>query len=41
MAGKSPRGEGAKKAPQLSLKDKRAQKREKTETSIIKPRKGK
>lgn len=40
MAGKSPRGDNTKKAAQLSLKDKRAQKREKSETSLIKPRKG-
>ncbi|WP_308466203.1 hypothetical protein [Rathayibacter soli] len=40
MAGKSPRGEKTKKAAQLSLKDKRAQKREKAETAFIKPRKG-
>lgn len=39
MAGKSPRGDKTKKAAQLSLKDKRAQKREKTETEFIKPRK--
>lgn len=40
MAGKSPRGDRTKKAAQLSLKDKRAQKREKAETTFIKQRKG-
>ncbi len=41
MAGKSPRGDNTKKAAQLSLKDKRALKREKGETTpFIKPRKG-
>ncbi|MET0854807.1 MAG: hypothetical protein ABWY30_09250 [Microterricola sp.] len=41
MAGKSPKGNNAKKAPQLSLKDKRAAKREeKSDTGFIKPRKG-
>lgn len=41
MAGKSPRGNDTKKAAKLSLKDKRAQKREKSETTpFIKPRKG-
>ncbi len=40
MAGKSPRGDLTKKAPKLSLKDKRSQKREKAEISLIKPRKG-
>lgn len=40
MAGKSPRGTKTKKAAQLSLKDKRAQKREKAEPGFIKPRKG-
>jgi hypothetical protein len=41
MAGKSPRSNDTKKAAKLSLKDKRAQKREKAEaTPFIKPRKG-
>lgn len=40
MAGKSPRGNDTKKAAKLSLKDKRAQKRDKNEDSFIKPRKG-
>ncbi|MEO7121552.1 MAG: hypothetical protein ABI400_00185 [Lacisediminihabitans sp.] len=41
MAGKSPRSNDTKKEAKLSLKDKRAQKREKAEaTPFIKPRKG-
>jgi hypothetical protein len=40
MAGKSPRGNDTKKAARVTLKDKRAQKREKAEASFIKPRKG-
>lgn len=41
MAGKSPRGGSDKKEAKLSIKDKRAQKREKTEeTGFLKPRKG-
>ncbi len=40
MAGKSPRG-NTKKEAKLSIKDKRAQKREKLEeTGFLKPRKG-
>lgn len=41
MAGKSPRGGSDKKEAKLSIKDKRAQKREKTEDAgFLKPRKG-
>ena len=39
MAGKSPRGDSTKKTAQKSLKDKRAEKREKAEESLFKPRK--
>lgn len=39
MSGKSPRGNDSKKQPQLSLKEKRAQKREKSEDGLIKTRK--
>ncbi|WP_460943506.1 hypothetical protein [Okibacterium endophyticum] len=39
MANKAPRGDSAKKEPKMSLKEKRAIKREKSETSFIKPRK--
>ncbi|GAA1808736.1 hypothetical protein [Agromyces neolithicus] len=39
MSGKSPRGNDSKKQPQLSLKEKRAQKREKAEEGLFKPRK--
>ncbi|MFE6964619.1 MULTISPECIES: hypothetical protein [unclassified Agromyces] len=39
MSKKSPRGNGAKKTAQLSLKEKRAQKREKLDEGLIKPRK--
>ena len=41
MSGKSPHTRGAKKAPQLSIKEKRAVKREKREPdAFLKPRKG-
>lgn len=40
MAGKSPRGGALKKQPKTSLKEKRAAKREKTEDTFLKPRKG-
>ena len=40
MSGKSPRGDAGKKPAQKSLKDKRAEKREKNESAFIKPRKG-
>lgn len=40
MAGKSPSGPNAKKQAKLSLKEKRAAKRDKSEDSFIKPRKG-
>lgn len=39
MAGKSPRGTGAKKEPKLSLKEKRDIKRAKAEAELFKPRK--
>ncbi|MFF2273542.1 hypothetical protein ACFVTX_14780 [Agromyces sp. NPDC058136] len=39
MSKKSPRGNGEKKTAQLSLKEKRAQKREKLEEGVIKSRK--
>lgn len=40
MSGKSPQERGAKKAPKMSMKEKRAEKREKREpTSFVKPRK--
>ena len=39
MSKKNPRGNDAKKAPQLSLKEKRAQKREKLDEGLIKTRK--
>ncbi|MGV8876018.1 MAG: hypothetical protein ACOH1K_00750 [Rhodoglobus sp.] len=40
MAGKSPRGGSSKKEAKLSIKDKRSQKREKTEEAgFLKPRK--
>ncbi|MFK4730170.1 hypothetical protein ROT00_10820 [Agromyces mediolanus] len=39
MAGKSPKASTSKKQPQLSLKEKRAQKREKAEDGIVKARK--
>jgi hypothetical protein len=39
MSEKNARGNSAKKQAQLSLKEKRAQKREKAEDGIIKPRK--
>lgn len=41
MSGKSPSTRGAKKAPQLSIKEKRAAKRVKREPDVfLKPRKG-
>lgn len=41
MAGKTPRGSNTKKPAKLTLKEKRAAKREKNEgTPFIKPRKG-
>ncbi|WP_258524521.1 hypothetical protein [Microbacterium sp. SMR1] len=41
MSSKTPRTRGDKKAPQLSLKEKRAAKREKQEDgAFLKPRKG-
>ncbi|WP_267892625.1 hypothetical protein [Microterricola pindariensis] len=41
MADKSPKANNAKKAPQASLKDKRAAKREvKADTGFLKQRKG-
>ncbi|WP_141991343.1 hypothetical protein [Rhodoglobus vestalii] len=41
MAGKSPRGGSDKKEAKMSIKDKRTQKREKTEEAgFLKPRKG-
>jgi hypothetical protein len=41
MSGKSPQTRGAKKAPQLSIKEKRAAKRAKREPeTFLKPRKG-
>jgi len=41
MSGKTPQSRAGKKAPQLSLKEKRAEKRAKREPeSFIKPRKG-
>lgn len=40
MSSKSPRGDNAKKAPKLSIKEKRQAKREKDDSSILKPRKG-
>lgn len=41
MSGKSPQDRGAKKTAQLTLKEKRAAKREKREPeAFIKPRKG-
>ncbi|MGV8885863.1 MAG: hypothetical protein ACOH1T_09815 [Microbacteriaceae bacterium] len=39
MANKSPASETGKKQPQLTLKEKRAQKREKMDDSVIKTRK--
>ncbi|GAA2457291.1 MULTISPECIES: hypothetical protein [Agromyces] len=39
MAGKSPKASTSKKQPQLSLKEKRAQKREKADEGIVKARK--
>jgi hypothetical protein len=39
MSGKNPRGNSSKKQAQLSLKEKRAQKREKAEDGIMKARK--
>ncbi|MEH3090206.1 MAG: hypothetical protein PGN24_11660 [Microbacterium arborescens] len=40
MSGKTPQTRGARKAPQLSMKEKRAQKREKQqEIGFVKPRK--
>ncbi|MGW9629437.1 hypothetical protein ACWGST_01945 [Agromyces sp. NPDC055520] len=39
MSQKNPRGNSDKKQPQLSLKEKRAQKREKSEDGFIKARK--
>ncbi|GAA3942250.1 hypothetical protein [Microbacterium soli] len=41
MAGKTPQSRSGKKAPKLSLKEKRAQKRAKREPeAFLKPRKG-
>jgi hypothetical protein len=41
MSGKTPNTRGAKKAPQSTLKEKRAAKREKREPeAFLKPRKG-
>lgn len=40
MANTSRRGDGAKKAPQSSLKDKRAAKREKAQENTSRVRKG-
>jgi hypothetical protein len=40
MANKSARGDGAKKAPQSTLKDKRAAKREKAQENVFLKRKG-
>lgn len=41
MSGKTPHTRGAKKAPQLSMKEKRTLKREKQEEGgFLKPRKG-
>ena len=40
MAGNSPNGTKIKKEAKLSLKEKRAAKREKNEDSFLKPRKG-
>jgi hypothetical protein len=40
MSGKSPRGGAIKKQPKTSLKEKRAAKRDKTEDTFLKPRKG-
>ncbi|WP_372967618.1 hypothetical protein [Microbacterium sp.] len=41
MSGKAPSARGAKKVPQLSIKEKRAAKREKREPDeFLKPRKG-
>jgi hypothetical protein len=40
MGGKSPRGNALKKQPKATLKEKRAAKRDKSEESFIKPRKG-
>ena len=39
MSKKPTRGDGAKKTAQLTLKEKRAQKREKLEEGLVKPRK--
>ena len=39
MSGKNPRGNSSKKQAQLSLKEKRAHKREKADDGIVKPRK--
>ena len=39
MSAKSPRTGNAKKAPKLTLKEKRDAKREKAESSVVKPRK--
>lgn len=39
MAGKTPRGAAAKKAPSMTLKEKRAAKRDKDVESPFKPRK--
>jgi hypothetical protein len=39
MSGKNPRGNATKKQAQLSLKEKRAQKREKTDEGLFKARK--
>ena len=40
MANKSPVSDTGKKQAKMSLKEKRAVKREKTDESVIKPRKG-
>lgn len=41
MSGKTPNARGVKKTPQLSMKEKRAAKREKREPdAFLKPRKG-
>jgi hypothetical protein len=40
MSGKAPRGATAKKAPKLTLKEKREVKRENAQAAIVKPRKG-
>ncbi|MGV8882893.1 MAG: hypothetical protein ACOH19_12145 [Rhodoglobus sp.] len=39
MSGKAPRGGNAKKAPKLTLKEKREVKRESAEQAFLKPRK--